>query len=456
LVLTLLSERAYHSPLFGLSESPMFTFFSKLPWLPCILAGALTVRVAAAVLVQNWVEQTPGRLCLIEGDAAGYWDLARHLARGEDFAIYDPPRYVERMPGFPLFLAGAMKLVGERTLWIRMLLAGVGTGACGLAYWLGRELVDHATGLATCFLAAVSPMFIAFSVLFLSETLFALALLASLVGLAKLLANNSQSSSARAARRTHARAFLAGLLSGAATLVRPTWLPVAPLIAVIYLFATGEPRQRLVPATLLVAALALVLTPWTIRNFHVTGHFIPTTLWVGPSLYDGLSPKATGDSDMAFIETDGRYSREWGPDFEFEADRHYRQEAFHFAKQHPLRTIGLAFKKLGRFFNPFPNAAQFKRWAVLMGVGLFELPALGLALVGLWQWRANLRLCLLAAGPVLYFALVHAVFVGSVRYRLPAEYPLLVLTAVGGRWLLERYGRRFGTCVRDGEGAAPA
>ncbi len=447
MVLTVLSERAYHSPLFGLSESPMFTSFSRLPWLPCILAGALTVRVAAAVAVQNWVEQTPGRLCLIEGDANGYWDLGKHLSRGEDFALYDPPRYVERMPGFPLFLAGAMKLVGERTLWIRILLAGVGTGACGLVYWLGRELVDHTTGLAACFLAAVSPMFIVFSILFLGETLFALALLASLIGLTRLLA---------ATKRTNAIAFLAGMLSGAATLVRPTWLLVAPAFAVVYLFTTGDLKQRLVPATLVVVALGLMLAPWTIRNFRVIGHFIPTTLWVGPSLYDGLSPKATGDSDMAFIETDGRYARQWGPDFEYEADRHYRQEALDFVKQHPLPTIGLAFKKLGRFFNPFPNAGQFKHWAVLLGVGLFELPVLGLALVGFWQSRAKRWLWLLAAGPVLYFALVHSVFVGSVRYRLPAEYPLLVLTVVGGRWLLQRCGcGRFGRCVVAGEGAAP-
>jgi hypothetical protein len=51
----------------------------------------------------------------------------------------------------------------------------------------------------------------------------------------------------------------------------------------------------------------------------------------------------------------------------------------------------------------------------------------------------------LAAGPVLYFALVHAVFVGSVRYRLPAEYPLLVLSAVGLQRLAQRRSGRTPT-----------
>ena len=36
------------------------------------------------------------------------------------FAIYDPPRHVERMPGFPLVLAGGMQLFGERPLPIRL------------------------------------------------------------------------------------------------------------------------------------------------------------------------------------------------------------------------------------------------------------------------------------------------------------------------------------------------
>src|SRR5262249_46792435 len=173
----------------------MFTRFSRWPWLPCLLAGALAARIAAAVGVQHWVEQTPGRLCLIEGDADGYWRLARHLVGGEDFSLYDPPRYVMRMPGFPLLLAAGMKLFGERLLWIRVMLAVVGTAACGLVYYLGRELFDPSMGLAACLLASVSPIFVVFSVLLLSETFFALGLLASLLAFVKLARIETESAS---------------------------------------------------------------------------------------------------------------------------------------------------------------------------------------------------------------------------------------------------------------------
>ena len=409
----------------------MVAHFRRMPWFFCILLGALAARVGAAIVVQHWVDQTPGRLCLIEGDAAGYWDLARHLSRGEDFAIYDPPRYVERMPGFPLFLAGGMKLFGERPLPIRLMLALVGTTACGLVYLLGRELVDHSTGLMACLLAAISPSFVVFSVLFLSETLFAATLLASLIAFARLAKAGLKADTIGAPRRRIGLAAVAGLLAGVATLVRPTWLLVAPGFAIVWALAPGNRKERLVPALALLSGLAAAMAPWTMRNYQVTGHFIPTTLWVGASLYDGISAQATGDSNMRFVEKDGYYARRDVPDFEYQADRHYRQAALQFARQHPARVLSLAVTKLSRFFNPFPNAAQFGHWAIAWGVGLFECFVLFLAIPGGWQLRLSGWWWLLVAGPVLYFALVHAVFVGSVRYRLPAEYPLLVLSAAG-------------------------
>jgi hypothetical protein len=146
-------------------------------------------------------------------------------------------------------------------------------------------------------------------------------------------------------------------------------------------------------------------------------------------LYDGLSAQATGSSDMTFIEAQGLY-RQPGMS-EYNNDRHYRRLAWDFVRAHPLRAAQLAGIKLGRFWNPIPNAEQFGHWAIRLVVGLFELPLLLLAAVGAWKSRAAPGRWLPAAVPVLYFALVHAVFIGSLRYRLPAEYALLVLTAVG-------------------------
>ena len=73
----------------------MFTRFTSLPRLPFVLAVALIIRLAAAVVVQHWVDKTPGRLCLIEGDAAGYWDLARdHFGCQIPFVANDTPAQV--------------------------------------------------------------------------------------------------------------------------------------------------------------------------------------------------------------------------------------------------------------------------------------------------------------------------------------------------------------------------
>lgn len=406
----------------------MFRRFTPCPWLTCILAGALILRLGSAIAVQVWVNREPGRLCLIAGDAEGYWQLAQHMVRGEDFALYDPPRHVMRMPGFPVFLAGLMTVFGKRALLIRVGLAGVGTAACGLVYCLGREVADPETGRVAALIAAVSPIFAAFSVLLLSETLFALLLLASLIAFAKLLG-------AQVARRSLRMAILTGLFCGLATLVRPTWFLVAPALAVCSVFRAASPGRKFIEAGLICLAFAATLAPWTIRNAHVIGHFVPTTLWVGPSLYDGLSPQATGASDMTFIETDGIYHDRHIS--EYDADRHYRRAALEFARAHPARAVELGAVKLRRFWNPFPNADQFASWPIRWGVGLYELPLLLVAALGCWRARRQPLHLLLMAGPVAYFSLVHSVFVGSLRYRLPAEYALVVLTAIGCRFLLK-------------------
>lgn len=423
-----------------------------------VLLLALGLRVGAALSVHTYLEST-GREFLIAGDAAGYWELGQKLAAGEDYSIYEPPRQAMRMPGYPVFLAASIKIGGARLLPVRLLQAGVGTAACWLVHLLGTLLIDEKTGLLAAFLAAVSPTFVGFSPLVLSETLFAATLLVSLILMAKLAAGwpllgSQNSDTTEGAAQTGRRTWLAigtGVAVGAACYVRPSWLLTAPLFCVIHLSMTWIGRRhnatgstgavmtaKALECVFVVVGLAAALAPWTIRNSQVIGHAIPTTLWVGPSLYDGLHPAATGDSDMQFFEKDNLLATMT----EYEMDHEYRRRSWEFVRENPGRAIQLGFIKVGRLWKPWPNAEQFRQWWLCLIVAAFFLPTIGLALFAAVRRRCDVRCLLLTVGPVIYFTAIHSVFVGSLRYRLPAEYPLLILSAAGCLAVYDCYRRR--------------
>lgn len=427
----------------------------------CVLLLALGLRVVAAIAVQTFVENR-GRSFLIEGDANGYWELGRRLANGETYEIYSPPRRAMRMPGFPGLLALSIKLAGENLLFSRILLAVVGTLGCGMLYWLGSVLIDRRTGLIAAALAAVSPVLVGFSVLVLTETAFAASLTASVCLFARWLGAEQETEEDNSQKlfdsRRMCRAGLGGLVAGIACYVRPSWLLFAPAVC---LFAVArsickrntpltrpsgplrkssapEVRRRVMESVIVLLALFATLLPWAIRNQSATGHFVLTTLWVGPSLYDGLSETATGESDMAFFDQENLL----GSMSEYEMDREYRRRAWQFAAGNPIRALHLGLIKFGRYWSPWPNAGQFQAWWQCLGVAAISIPTFVLAAYGGWLSRGNPALLLLTLGPIVYFSAIHSLFIGSIRYRLPAEYPLLVLTAVGGLAVWDRIRRQ--------------
>ncbi|MEI8381403.1 MAG: glycosyltransferase family 39 protein [Planctomycetota bacterium] len=396
------------------------------------LVVALAVRLVLAVAIQHRVDQPPARLCLIAGDAEGYWELAQHIVAMEDFAIYQPPRYVLRVPGFPLVLALSQAVFGNNVFAARCLLAIIGTATCGLTYWLGRELVDETTGLIAAGYTAVSPTMALFSVLMLSETLFAFTLLLSLIAIARLVRRKDANSS------FFWRSLVAGGSIGLATLVRPTWLYVGLLIAVVaILLCRGALRFKFQSLAGVLVGIGLSMAPWALRNGLVTGHLVFTTLWAGPSLYDGLNPQATGDSDMRFVETDRLFEHL----SEYEVDREYSRRAWKFVSEYPQRALWLAWMKQQRYWSLVPNADQFRDIRLQAVVFLAVLPLMVFAIYGGWLSRRDPATLVMTTGAVLLFAALHLLFVGSLRYRLPAEYPLAVLAAVGVRSLFLRFWR---------------
>lgn len=392
-----------------------------------VLAVALALRVVAAVAV-SWYVRRKGTLCVFS-DTQIYWDLAGTIVDGGPYQVsqWGVPHHALRTPGYPIFLAGCREAFGASLMAVRLVQAALGT----LGVWLvgklagatvpGEKGAGWATPLIAAGLAAVAPYAVGMSALVLSEALFVPMMLAGLWGLATLWRPED-------VPRRSAVAVGTGLAMGAAILARPSWALFVPIALAAWILGVGRVgRVRAIRGALIVAAAsAAILAPWWARNAGVFGRFVPTAMWVGASLYDGISPEATGASAMEFVDR---------PDVralgEAEQDAVFRSRAIEFARAHPGRVLALAAIKLGRYWSPWPNAGSLRSTPIDLASAAVTLPAFALIALGAWDRRRDPRALVLLAGPLLYFCALHLVFVSSIRYRIPGEVPAMALAAVG-------------------------
>jgi hypothetical protein len=176
---------------------------------------------------------------------------------------------------------------------------------------------------------------------------------------------------------------------------------------------------------LLLTGLALL--PWAARNRAVLGRWIWTTTNSGITQYDGFNPDATGASDQRFI----RQMPELNAMDEVNRQDYLSAKAQAFIRRYPQRAMELAAVKVARTWSPVPLSAEYSSrlyWAIGLG---YSLPLDVLALVGLWRGRMARSVKVYLLVPAIYFTIVHAASVGSLRYRLPVEPTLAVLAGVG-------------------------
>jgi len=417
---------------------------SRRPLALAVEAGLL-LRVVAADLVEWRVQRAgAGHVCLLP-DAEYYWKLAQTIRDGDLYQIVewgDIPHFALRTPGYPLFLAACRAASGDRPIGPRLVQAALGAACVWLVFRLCRATLGEGEGgrapLIAAAVTAVHPYFIVMSALLLSEALFTPLLLAFLWTMATIWDRES-------VRPILVPALMAGALAGAAVLTRPSCLLFFPAAFAAWLLHRAIARKALQPALIAAvaasAAFAAVMAPWWVRNQRLYGEFVPTALWMGASLYDGLNPSATGASDMRFLE-----DADIWPFDERDQDDLLKRRAFAFARENPGRALTLAAVKLGRYWSPWPNAEGVRSIGMTAAAGLVMTPLLGLTAFGLWTLRGDARAWVLLAGPILYFALLHAVFASSMRYRTPGEVPAMGLAAVG---LLRLAGPRPRTATAD-------
>jgi 4-amino-4-deoxy-L-arabinose transferase-like glycosyltransferase len=385
--------------------------------------AALLLRLAFGFLY--WVDRP------LTHDEHEYLTLARSLAAGQGF-VYDTAvesgtaQRFGRAPGYPLFLAAldAGRPIPSSTPPIVKL---VQSFAGAITVWLIGSIALRAAGrragVTAASLAAIYPSLVWIPSYALSEALYCLVALGTVILLQRAVEATLPSAGARLA-------FAAGALAGVAALIRPGMLVFLPL-AMGWLLV----RRRPALAAALLLAAALVIAPWTVRNLRAHDRFVLIASEGGVTFWTGNHPVARGEGDLAANPDLKRAELEFrsahaGLSAE-ELEPLYYRDAFQWIAEHPADWLTLVAHKA--FYTVVPigpsyavHSARYRIASVVPYVLILPFAIAG----GRRLWRRPSRptaLFLLAASTML----MCLVFFPQERFRIPVIDPTLIVAAAG-------------------------
>lgn len=380
-------------------------------------------------------------------DADFYHGHARALAAGNGYTNADGSPAILWMPGWPAFLAALYSLFGEsvRVAQVANALLGAATAACVCA--LGARLVDRRTGLWAGWIWALWPGVLFYVAVLFTETLFT----AMFSGVLLLVVVAAQSGS---------RAWLAAAALGLAATVWVRSEPVAflPVIALFFARTWGAWRPALLATAALAAVVALLVSPWTLRNWNAFGRLIPTSANAGTVFYEGNHAGAPGGNDLpAMLEFRARFAHLPLGVGDVERGAAGWREGLAFIRDHPGEALRIGFRKLwvtyasddrapvlirgfegprrilDSHYIPLRGYIPESTMLALQGVAnAWWYAVLLLAAFGAWTTRAWPPASrALVLGALATWVAIHFVMIGGARFHVP-EAPLLALLAASG------------------------
>ena len=205
-------------------------------------------------------------------------ELTRNIYEGRGYVYTDGPAFypaMNRGPAYPYFVVLLYLLTGSESLISIQIAQAILHGLlCVVILVLGRRIFDVPTAILASILCAIHPMLLWYTSRVWVETF--LALLVALVALGTQLIIE---------RPTAWRGILTGAAIGLATLTKAVMLPFAFLVVIYVVFR--RIRGHLRYALLMLAVSVVIVVPWTIRNYSVSGAFVGVTTSVGVNMMQG-------------------------------------------------------------------------------------------------------------------------------------------------------------------------
>lgn len=395
-----------------------------------IFACALLVALLMVLVI--WRSQS---IVAQANDIYKFADLGRNIATGNGFCFTGGPPTIRRAPLYPAMIAVLYFVFGPKPIAVQLVQCVLAAGTSLLAFEIGRRVFSVRTGLLASAIVLVHPMVLRYIPDIQVETLLTFLYTLTVYRAVRLIEND-----------TPANGLWLGASAAAAAMVKGVALPYPVAFAVGYLIWRGHSKRdaepawvRFKPVAAMAIGMAIVILPWTYRNYEVTGgrfvlisgnasgEFLRGYVFAQPRYY------LLRDPAYAIGETEANAMQEqlfraqglvWQRD---EAETEKVQNA---AAKARIRASPLAFAK--KFVIGF-----FMFWYVVT-TRLNSLVVGGLALLG-WVLAAigwvrgrhrRYRFWLLVL-PIVSLNCIYAAVLALGRYSAPCIPTLMVLAAFG-------------------------
>jgi Dolichyl-phosphate-mannose-protein mannosyltransferase len=275
-----------------------------------------------------------------------------------DYEQHRSVQLIVHPPGYSIFIAGIYGLFGKSD--DRLVLAQIicDSVAAVLVFLLAGGVVSNTAAMIAGLLVAFSPHLAHHSLLLLPESLAVLPILIAVWLVIRA--------------RKHPRlatVLTAGAMLGLTCWLRSNTLMLAPFLALVLspLFARG---QRLKHAMALVCATIVVISPITIRNWVVFGHFIPLSLGSGITMIEGIAdydkenrfgmPATDDEAGQKDVEWHNRPDYAvglWRPDG-IERDRYRFARGLDVVRSNPVWFAGVMIRRAASMLRYNDSLAQ--------------------------------------------------------------------------------------------------
>ena len=403
----------------------------------CLAGVAVLKALLLFVALPLFTSAAPGSYN-VEGFPDRYDDIATNLLEGHGYRLNtDTSETMLRTPGFVLILAGIFALVGKSLVAVQVFNLAISLVGGWALYRLALRVTQSENiAIGACVIFLLYPATV------LSESRAGVESTFTAAGIVFVLLFY------RALQSFAYRDFvLAGVAFGLALLIKSTFALVLPGFF-IYVILSRRPHPAFGRVVALFAAGSLaalvVLSPWIVRNYKISGEFIPTNSMGGLVAFQGLwveKHRSEGKPHWQVlneaIPEQTRVAQELGlrvrpgffPQFYAVKDEiRYNDELSRRVRAELLRSPALALRFIGHNFIGFWIQGRTPTATMLNAV--LVLPFLLVALAGLMlSIRRGFHIVPITIVILMFFS-PHLAILGVARYHTPLVPYLAIFAAV--------------------------